>query len=162
MECSAYLDVETTGLSPNYGKLTVIGIHFDHDHQNEVVQLVGSEITAPRLIDLIKEVSMLYTYNGTRFDLPFIRAKLGVELTDYCKHRDLMYDCWQKNMYGGLKRVERELGIERKITDIDGFQAVKLWYDYEYGGSEYALLSLLEYNKEDVTNLKTLRKKLNI
>ena len=101
-------------------------------------------------------------YGGTRFDLPFIRAKLGIDLTEHCAHRDLMYDCWAQNIYGGLKEVERKLGIERKTVGIDGFMAVQLWYDYERYGDEQALATLLEYNKEDVINLKTLRQKLNI
>ncbi len=162
MKCSVYLDIETTGLSLQRENLTVIGLHVDYGNQSQTIQLVGNEIFTSQLIRLISKDAILYTYNGTRFDLPFIRAKLGVDLTEHCAHRDLMYDCWAQNIYGGLKEVERKLGIERKTVGIDGFMAVQLWYDYERYGDEQALATLLEYNREDVVNLKALRHKLNI
>jgi len=41
-----------------------------------------------------------------------------------------MYDCWSKNLYGGLKAVERQLGIERHLKDVNGYEAVRLWWKY--------------------------------
>ena len=162
MKYSVYLDIETTGLSLQHESLTVIGLHMDYDNQSQTIQLVGNDIFTSKLVKLIRKDATLYTYNGSRFDLPFIKAKLGIDLTEHCVHRDLMYDCWNQNIYGGLKEVERKLGIERKTVGIDGFMAIQLWYDYEHYGDEQALATLLEYNKEDVVNLKALRQKLNI
>jgi len=71
-----------------------------------------------------------------------------------------MYDCWRNNLYGGFKAVERQLGIERQLRDINGYQAVILWWRYVNNYDEDALAILLEYNKEDVLNLKTLKEKL--
>ena len=71
-----------------------------------------------------------------------------------------MYDCWKYNLKGGLKVVERKLGIGRNLEGIDGFVAVRLWSDYVNGNDEDALNTLLEYNKEDVVNLRILRQKL--
>ncbi len=160
MKYISYLDIETTGLSPYSSDLTVIGIHLEEDGHNEVIQLVGGEIQAHALIDLIKDRDIIYTYNGSRFDLPFIEAKLRIDIEEYCEHEDLMYACWQRNLYGGLKAVERKLGIERELSDMNGIEAIKLWYEYVYNGCIESLDKLLEYNKEDVINLKTLRRKL--
>ena len=162
MKCCAYLDIETTSLSPYSGDLTVVGLHLDYGNKNTTIQLVGEEIDASKLIEVINEVGVLYTYNGTRFDLPYIKVKLGIDLNKSCMHKDLMYDCWRRDIYGGLKKVEKKLGIKRKTANIDGFMAVQLWYDYELRGNEKALAILLEYNREDVVNLKSLREKLNI
>lgn len=162
MKCCAYLDIETTSLSPYSGDLTVVGLHLDYGNKNTTIQLVGEEIGASKLIEVISEVGVLYTYNGARFDLPYIKVKLGVDLNKSYTHKDLMYDCWRRNIYGGLKEVEKKLGIKRKTANIDGFMAVQLWYDYELRGDEKALAILLEYNREDVVNLKSLREKLNI
>ena len=157
----AYLDIETTGLSPYASELTVIGIHIENG-SDTVVQMIGDKISRSSLIEAMGNVRMLYTYNGSRFDLPFIREKLNIDLTDCCAHTDLMYSCWQKNLKGGLKAVERQLGIERKLTDVDGWVAVQLWDNYKRNGCVNSLHKLLEYNKEDVLNLKHLRKILKV
>jgi len=157
----AYLDIETTGLSRYYADITVVGVCIERRGNCEITQLVGDRITTRRLLAALKGTQILYTYNGTRFDLPFIKAKLGVDLTEHLTHKDLMYYCWRRNLYGGLKKVEVKLGITRKTQGIDGRMAVKLWYDYETYGIRESLALLLEYNKEDVLNLRVLRKKLN-
>jgi uncharacterized protein YprB with RNaseH-like and TPR domain len=71
-----------------------------------------------------------------------------------------MYDCWRNNLYGGFKAVERQLSIPRKLTEVNGYEAVRLWWRYVNDYDEDALSTLLEYNKEDVLNLKTLRERL--
>jgi len=162
MECCAYLDIETTSLSPHTGELTVVGLYLESGKTERFVQLVGDEISAATLLEALQEVKVLYTYNGSRFDLPYIDGKLGIDLTRQCSHHDLMYDCWRRNLYGGLKEVERQLGIARESTGIDGRMAVRLWLDYKFYGDEKALLTLLGYNREDVLNLKTLRQKLQV
>ncbi|RMF93325.1 MAG: exonuclease [Candidatus Schekmanbacteria bacterium] len=162
MPKKAYLDIETTGLNPANSELTVIGIMIEDDEEQEIIQLFGKDITAEELLDYLNGVDTLYTYNGKRFDLPFIKAKLGIDLEKIFRHKDLMYSCWKNNLYGGLKVVERNLGIGRTITDVDGYKAVQLWRNYERYGSYESLEKLLEYNKEDVLNLKVLREMLGV
>ena len=156
----AYLDIETTGLSPEGGQITVIGIHLVDDNSQSFVQLVGDEVTAEGLLEALQGVTLIHTYNGSRFDLPFINSCLGVDLEQMYPHYDLMYNCWRCNLYGGLKRVERKLGIPRKLTEINGWDAVRLWWRYVNDYDEYALRTLLEYNREDVVNLKILKELL--
>lgn len=160
--CCAYLDIETTSLSPFNGELTVIGLYLEGRETGSFVQLVGEEISAAKLREALEEAQVLYTYNGSRFDLPYIQTKLDIDLTRHCIHHDLMYDCWQRNLYGGLKEVERKLGITRESAGIDGFMAVRLWLHYKLYDDEKALLTLLGYNREDVLNLKALRQKLKV
>ncbi len=71
-----------------------------------------------------------------------------------------MYHYWRKNLYGGLKSLERQLGIERRLVGIDGYEAVKLWWRYVDSFDLDALNTLLQYNKEDVVNLKSLKERL--
>jgi uncharacterized protein YprB with RNaseH-like and TPR domain len=158
----AYLDIETTGLSATYSVLTVVGMYVDDGLGGQVIQPIGDDISARYILDVLEGVDTLYTYNGRRFDLPFIRQTLGVDLERLFHHRDLMFDCWARRWYGGLKAVERRLGIRRKLPEMDGRQAVKLWHKYEWEQDADALFTLLEYNKEDVVNLKTLRHKLGL
>jgi uncharacterized protein YprB with RNaseH-like and TPR domain len=72
-----------------------------------------------------------------------------------------MYDCWRCSLYGGLKVVERRLSIPRQLVGIGGYEAVQLWWSYLKGGNKNALALLLQYNMEDVANLKVLRERLN-
>jgi len=162
MPCRGYLDIETTGLSRTYAELTVVGIGFEHGDSFECIQLVGDRITPGAIVRLLKRAPVFYTYNGARFDLPFIKARLGVNLADYTGHRDLMYQCWNRKLFGGLKVVETTLGIARQTKGIDGRMAVRLWYQYLNNYDRQALALLLRYNAEDVRNLMVLRKKLGI
>jgi uncharacterized protein YprB with RNaseH-like and TPR domain len=105
-------------------------------------------------------VDTIYTYNGSRFDLPFINSRLRVNLREHFHHHDLMHDCWRNNLYGGFKAVERKLGIPRRLRGIGGAEAVILWWRYQINRDRKALDLLLEYNREDVVNLIALRGKL--
>lgn len=156
----AYLDIETTGLSPWHNEITVIGIHVCNGDTTNFIQLVGKDITADNILEALKGVTIIHTYNGSRFDLPFINSRLGIDLAKLFNHCDLMYDCWNRNLYGGFKSVERQLGIGRKLTEVNGLEAVRLWWRYINDYDEDALATLLEYNKEDVINLKFLKDKL--
>jgi uncharacterized protein YprB with RNaseH-like and TPR domain len=158
----AYLDIETTGLSPQYCDITVVGIHLVGGQESRFIQLIGEDVTANNILHALDGVDTLYTYNGSRFDLPFIYVRLGINLAKLFSHCDLMYHCWRNNLYGGFKGVERQLGIQRRLKEVDGFEAVKLWWKYVNDYDEVALSALLEYNKEDVINLKTLRERLLI
>ncbi len=156
----AFLDIETTGLSPSYSDITVIGTYLVGKGRSRMVQLVGEEVTAQNLHKTLKDVQTIYTYNGSRFDLPFIREWLGVDLKKTHSHCDLMYHCWRNNLYGGLKMVELKLDITRELKGIDGYQAVILWWRYRNHGDTKALKLLLHYNREDVMNLTVLKEKL--
>ena len=156
----AYLDIETTGLSPWDSEITVVGIYLCNRNDTRFIQLVGKDITSDRILEALNGINVLYTYNGSRFDLPFIYCRLGVNLACLFRHCDLMYDCWRNNLYGGFKAVERQLGIPRQLTEINGYEAVRLWWRYVNDYDEEALATLLAYNKEDVINLKTLKERL--
>ena len=156
----AYLDIETTGLCSFYDEITVIGIYLAVDGANSLIQLVGNEVTRSNLVRTLRCVDTIYTYNGSRFDLPFIDFRLRVNLREHFRHHDLMHDCWRNNLYGGFKAVEQQLGIPRRLRGIGGPQAVMLWWRYQIDHDRKALALLLEYNKEDVLNLMALRRKL--
>jgi uncharacterized protein YprB with RNaseH-like and TPR domain len=156
----AYLDIETTGLSAFYCDITVVGIYLCNTNSTRFIQMVGREITADGILEALEGVDIIYTYNGRRFDLPFIRAALGIDLQEIFDHRDLMYDCWRCRLRGGFKAVERQLGIERKLKEVDGREAVRLWWRYVDSFDLEALDRLLEYNREDVVNLKALKERL--
>lgn len=162
MKYRAYLDIETTGLSRYTSDLTVIGIALEKAGKIKVVQLIEDDLCDYKLLKALKGIDEIYTYNGSRFDLPFIQTKLAVTLKDCFKHTDLMYDCWRNNLKGGLKVVEKKLGIKRHLKNIDGYVAIQLWWQYVNDYDKHALRTLLKYNREDIVNLQTLRRKLKV
>jgi len=157
----AYLDIETTGLSPRDCRITVIGVYRWWGRGGEFIQLYDERLTSRDLLETVEGVTLLHTYNGRRFDLPFIKARLGVDLETRHPHRDLMFDCWRVGLNGGLKAVECRVGIDRELKGINGFDAVMLWLRYEKKRDRKALETLLKYNKEDVMNLLPLRRELD-
>jgi uncharacterized protein len=153
----AFLDIETTGLSPDLSEITVVGIYMTDGDSERCVQLVGSKICGDAIIESLEGIRHLYTYNGRRFDLPFIHIRHGVDLESGFEHCDLMHHCWKNNLYGGLKAVERSLGIDRRLKEVNGLEAIRLWWRYVNDYDQSALQTLLEYNKEDIVNLKKLK-----
>jgi uncharacterized protein YprB with RNaseH-like and TPR domain len=158
----AYIDIETTGLDRYRDEVTVVGVCLERGDECEVVQLYDETLSRKSVLAAVRQAEILYSYNGARFDLPFIEQRLGVDLTRHFDHCDLMRHCWNRNIWGGLKAVERKLGISRKTKGVNGYMAVQLWWDYKENGNERALKKLLKYNAEDVTNLAAIRRALRV
>ena len=156
----AYLDIETTGLSFSLDEITVVGIYLCDGNNGNVIQLVGMDINRSNILETLRGVDIIYTYNGKRFDLPFIYSRLGINLADIFEHRDLMFECWNNRLFGGFKSVERQLGINRQLTEVNGLEAIRLWWRYIDCFDRDALDTLLAYNREDIVNLKALKEKL--
>ena len=147
---TAYLDIETTGLSPWDSEITTIAL-YDGESVHHFVS--GRNLgDFPGKIDKYK---VLVTYNGKTFDVPFIEHYFGITLAH--AHIDLRYVLAALGYRGGLKGCEHQLGIGRgDLADLDGYFAVLLWYDYVRNENEKALETLLAYNIQDTVNLETL------
>jgi len=148
---TAFLDIETTGLSFCYDDITLIGLYNGKD--------VKTFVQGQNLGDFeseIKKYSIVVTYNGTLFDLRFIREKLGQQLISLV-HIDLRFLLRRLGYAGGLKSVEKKMNIcrEEEVADLSGFDATVLWNRY-VRGDDYALESLVKYNLADIVNLKTM------
>lgn len=149
----AYLDIETS----YEGAITIIGLYVPPQGTR---QLVGNEATALNLLEALGDTELIKTYNGDRFDLPVIQQRLGVDLKALFPHEDIMYRCWRQNLKGGLKAVERQLGLERQTQGVDGLQAMALWAEWQTWGRRDSLERLLLYNREDVELLEQVEKRL--
>jgi hypothetical protein len=147
----AYVDIETTGLSPGSSYITVVGVYDGKEARTFV-----KGIDLDDILDIFPKYEYLVTFNGARFDLPFIKREFP-EIEFNQLHADLMYPLRRIKLSGGLKKIECELGISRaeETVGISGFDAVRLWHQYERG-DEDALDLLLKYNREDIVNLKTI------
>jgi uncharacterized protein YprB with RNaseH-like and TPR domain len=143
----AYLDTEADGS----GALTVVGLYRP---DQGVTQLIGEAITTENIAPLFENIACLYTYNGGNFDLPAIAAQTGFVVP--VPHIDLLWESQRLGFYGGLKKVEQQLDIPRRLTDMDGSDAQFLWYLYNERRIYPACWKLLEYNLEDTVNLASV------
>ncbi|WP_257300023.1 ribonuclease H-like domain-containing protein [Haloarchaeobius sp. FL176] len=147
---TCFFDIETTGLSQERDDVTTVSFHQD----GETTTLVqGDNLTAGALREQFDDAALVATFNGARFDVPFLETSFDVDVD--VPHVDLMYPCKRLGLTGGLKSIEQEVGIGRDEPDITGQDAVRLWHEYERG-SEEALDTLVRYNRDDAKNLQTL------
>ncbi|MCU4718816.1 ribonuclease H-like domain-containing protein [Halapricum hydrolyticum] len=155
-ENACFFDIETTGLDADRNKVTTVSARLDGD-TTTLVQ--GRDLHDDALQDLFADADLLVTFNGKRFDVPFLETHFDVSLSEK-PHLDLMYPCRRLDLTGGLKTIEQEIGIGRDRPDITGKEAVDLWYQYERG-DESALETLVSYNREDVENLEPLTERVS-
>lgn len=150
MDSVACVDIETTGLSWPHAHITTIALY---DGTSVRTYVHGENLEA--FAEDIARYDLLVTFNGKCFDVPFIERSFGISLR--CGHVDLRYVFKALGYSGGLKRVEKVLGIDRgELDGVDGFLAVLLWRHYRRTGDRRALETLLAYNVEDVLNLLPL------
>jgi uncharacterized protein YprB with RNaseH-like and TPR domain len=150
IERTAYVDIETTGLCAGCDKITMIGIYNGKETKTYIRGINLEEAAAE-----LAKYKQLITFNGARFDLPFIEHEFPGFFNHL--HVDLLYPLKKIGHSGGLKKIEVKLGISRsdETEGITGFDAVRLWNRYERGDEE-ALDLLVKYNREDVVNLEKI------
>lgn len=146
-----FLDIETTGLSPEYNEVTVIGAL-----GGGRLALFVKGINLGEFPAYVQQFPLLVTFNGSQFDVPFLRAHFPKARLDQA-HIDLRFALASLGYRGGLKAVERRMGLRRDpaIQGVDGFEAVWLWHLYRRGDRQ-ALRKLILYNLTDVVNMVEL------
>jgi uncharacterized protein YprB with RNaseH-like and TPR domain len=145
----AFLDIETTGKYPS-DDITTIALYDGRTPRHYVNGVNLDDFPAQ-----VQEYRLLVTYNGSCFDLPFIKRHFGIRLPQ--AHIDLMHPLASLGLKGGLKECERKLSLARSgLEGIDGPVAVWLWDKYRAGDDTKALETLLAYNIQDAVVLHTL------
>ncbi len=148
-----YLDIETSFRS----EVTVFGLL---RAERGLIQIIGGALTRDAIDDALRGIDTLCTFNGEAFDLPVLRRAFGIGLLERCRSLDLSIDCRRAGLRGGLKRIEDGLSIPRRLRGIGGYDAMVLWDRWEKGNDRDALETLLQYNRDDVTNLALLERRL--
>ncbi len=145
-----YLDIETDG-GQSGSSVTMVGLYDGADFRCLVK---GEDLD--EFPEVISRYGMIVTFFGTGFDLPMLRrAFRGLEFDQI--HLDLCHTLKRVGYRGGLKKIEKQLGIARgEETDgLSGWDAVRLWREH-LEGKDKSLQTLIDYNREDVVNLETL------
>ena len=158
-EHACFLDIETTGLSANSSHVTTVCVHGKMGTKSYIAGDNMEELPGD-----LKGYKFIVSFNGARFDLPFLTQSLGIVFPQI--HLDLLYPLKSLGYSGGLKNIEKNLGMTRETDGVTGYDAVRLWYAYkkdrtvEVAGRSVkgtdALNLLVEYNREDTVNLEKL------
>jgi uncharacterized protein YprB with RNaseH-like and TPR domain len=148
---TAFLDIETTSLSPFAGIVTVVTVHGGGATRTFVADDNLEELPA-----YLRRFQVLVTFNGTLFDVPFLRVRFP-ELVEPAGHIDLRFTLYRLGLAGGLKRIEARLGLGDRtgVEGVSGLDAVRLWESYRRGNPA-ALERLIRYNRADTVNLEPL------
>lgn len=147
----AYLDIETTGLSSVFDHVTIVGLYDGRKYQ---IFVDGDNLE--ELPDYLRKYSVLVTFNGSGFDLRFLRLAFP-ELELPPLHIDLRWIARRLGMTGGLKSVEASFGLKRDshVEALTGYDATVLWAKHLRGDGA-ALEQLIQYNTADVVHLKAI------
>jgi len=151
-EDAVFLDIETTGLSKNENDITVFGLY---DGINTKIMIKGINFDCNELKKELQKYKLIVTFNGASFDIPFIE-KIYPNLLPKIPNFDVKSATDKLNLKGGLKNIEKILGIKRTpiVEKFYGGDALTLWKMYRATGDEHYLNLLVEYNEFDVINLK--------
>jgi len=150
---TVFFDIETDGLERD-STVTVVTVC----KRDEVITLTnGIDLDAESLSEAFGDPAMIVSFNGSCFDLPVLRYNFPA-LDLERPHFDLRFGCRRAGYSGGLKNIERTLGMARDddIGDLDGFDAVRLWKQWTRARDKRSLDLLIGYNRADTVNLKTL------
>jgi len=144
-----FLDIETTGLSLYYDQITLVGWSIG---QKYGVSLKDQD--ASGLLDALNSAKAIVTFNGTLFDLKFLKKTFP---TIYMPpiHIDLRFFAKRAGLSGGQKAIEPQVGYKRPklVKGMEGESAPILWYKYRRG-DKAALKELVTYNHADIEGMK--------
>ena len=148
---TAFLDIETTSLSPYEGVVTVVGVHGGGASRSFVRGEDLEELPA-----YLRRFRLLVTFNGVRFDVPFLQVAFP-QLIVPAVHIDLRFVLYRLGLAGGLKRIEAALGLGDRtgVEGLGGLDAVRLWEEFRRGNRS-SLDRLVRYNLADTKNLEPL------
>ncbi len=161
-----FLDIETTGLSPKNSDIYLIGTGYFQNHTWRVAQFFAEDDLQEKEVlisfsKLCKDFKYVVTFNGNRFDIPFLQNKYEkyeinspfMALTSFDLYRQIapyksflgLPDCKQKT-------IELSLGIDRE-DEYDGGKLIPIYQEYVESKDSEKLRLLLLHNSDDVKGM---------
>lgn len=164
-------DIETTGLSPKFCKVILIGIVYNENNQTIIKQFFASNDDEEKelllaFIDEIKSFNKHITFNGFTFDIPFLNSRFKKNKIDFSLNKDddidilrlikpykeklSLLDC-------KLKTIEKYIGINRDDT-ISGKESVELYNEFKNTQDKKLKDKILLHNYDDIYYLSQMIK----
>lgn len=170
-ENDIFFDIETTGLSRKYSHIYMIGIGKIENESYKITQFFAETVLEERkvietFLTSIPEYSRLITYNGDRFDLPFVAEK-NEQFQNMLNNGFISsFDIYKaiKPLKSLLKlpalkqkNIEVFLGINRE-DKFDGGKLIKVYEEYQKRPDDENEHLLIIHNREDVYGMLMLLK----
>ena len=164
-------DIETTGLSPKFCKVILIGIVYNENDKTIIKQFfaLNEDEEKKLLLAFINEISLFnkhITFNGFTFDIPFLNSRFQkhniyfsldkaddidiLRLVKPYKEKLSLLDC-------KLKTIEKYIGINRNDT-ISGKESVELYKEFASTQDKDLKDKILLHNYEDIYYLAKIFK----
>ncbi|MDR2355888.1 MAG: ribonuclease H-like domain-containing protein [Clostridiales Family XIII bacterium] len=162
-------DIETTGLGAGRSKIILGGLLTPCGGGVRVRQFFAEGVHEEGELlalytEALSETDVLFSYNGDRFDIPFVNERLAKRLRP-----PAFGDCLSVDVYRVLRKhsvlgdappdlkqktVEAHLGLGHARTDrIAGADSVRLYYEYVASKSPKLLQYILLHNSDDLLQL---------
>ncbi len=148
---ASFFDIETSGLEAS-SMVTLVCCF----HEGRPLRFLAHE-NLDDFLDLLEQVKLLVSFNGASFDVPRVLGRFHIpELP--CAHVDLRWLCHHVGWRGGLKKIEKSIGLHRPpdLEGLGGAEAVWLWQAWSQSGDERARRTLERYCAADTVSLKRL------
>lgn len=165
-----HLDIETTNLKANWGIVLSYAILDDKDNEilgrvltpNEIRSGTYDKKLLQECCEDIRKFDRITTYNGIRFDIPFLRTRsiywgIDFPLFREVKHTDVYFTVKHKTSFHS-----KRLGVVAPFFHIpakDHPLNPEIWINCLSGKKE-ALEFVWTHNKEDIFSLKGVFHKL--
>lgn len=171
----AVLDIETTGLRSFRDYVILIGIVFPETDPSGGARMHAVQLFAESpeeesdllhaADELLKPFEYVITFNGRRFDLPFLKTRAKKNHLTISDPYDL--DLYQViRHYSPLhsilpslrqKSIEQYMGLaDTRSDEIDGGESVQMYFRYLDTGSGDLLDRILLHNHDDILQLSRL------
>lgn len=165
-----YFDIESSSLVADFG----FCITWKILDENDVMYgrtITKEEVLSPdtpdkqimkELISELNNFDLIYTYNGTRFDFPFVRTRAVVNKLDFpmfgsIKHKDVYYII--KNKFR-LHRKSLEVACEMLLGETDKTHWMGKHWIGAVQGNKDSLNYIDVHCENDVKDLKKLTNKV--
>jgi uncharacterized protein YprB with RNaseH-like and TPR domain len=161
-----YLDLETTGLS--MAPLFLVGLMYTERDRLVVDQLFARDYTEePAVLGFtsafLARFKALVTFNGIRFDVPFIRERMtitGIDFVETGIHIDLLplarKVVKRKTPNHKLQTLESYLCRRKRIGDVAGSEIPDVYHEFVRTGNAADIAAVFHHNRLDLLTMLQL------
>jgi uncharacterized protein YprB with RNaseH-like and TPR domain len=161
-----YLDIETTGLGGV--PLFLVGLMYTSGGRLVIDQLFARDYTEESAIlrflkDLLQGFEVLVTFNGIRFDMPFIKERMafsGIDFSPTQRHVDLLPIARrivkERTPNHKLQTLEVYLLCRKRIGDVSGSEIPDVYHEFVRTGDAGGVKGVFHHNRLDLLTMLQL------